>query len=99
MQRQGSGFFSLGIVRGVLAMVVGTLLGIGIVTAARAILGLPAWSEPAWVLGAVFGAVAFLVGIGAFRDWIQWARGHETSEEHELQEPHPRVHQVYNLRY
>jgi cytochrome c oxidase subunit 1 len=75
---------SLGLVRGLLAMVVGMLLGMGLVIGIRALMGLPAWSaEPAWVVGAVFGAVAFMYGAGTLSDWLKWVKGEATPDHHE----------------
>ncbi|OGO31125.1 MAG: cytochrome C oxidase subunit I [Chloroflexi bacterium RBG_16_54_18] len=75
-------------VRGLLAMVIGMLVGMGVVTLVRLLVGLPAWkAEPAWVLGAVFGVVAFMVGTGVMSDWLKWARGEETPEHPEAN-PH-----------
>jgi cytochrome c oxidase subunit 1 len=74
---------SFGIVRGVIGQVAGTLLGMGLVTAIRWMLGLPAWeAEPAAVVGALAGVVGFLTGAGNFADWFRWARGQETPMRH-----------------
>jgi cytochrome c oxidase subunit 1 len=84
-------FFSIGIVRGLIFMVVGFLAGALLVTVIRAILGLPAWawnptgnqygfSEPAWVLGALLSAAAFLLGVGVLTDWLKLMNGQETPE-------------------
>ena len=37
--------------------------------------------EPAWVVGVLVGALAFLYGVGAVSDWMKWAKG-ETTPEH-----------------
>jgi cytochrome c oxidase subunit 1 len=74
---------SLGLVRGVAAQILGTLLGIALVVVVRVLLGLPAWrAEPAVVVGAMVGTIAFLVGVGSLRDWFKWARGQETPMHH-----------------
>ena len=39
--------------------------------------------ESSWVVGALSGALAFLVGVGAVSDWFKWAKGEETSEHGE----------------
>jgi len=39
--------------------------------------------EPAWVFGALVGAVSFLFGVGVVDDWFKWARGIDTPEHHE----------------
>ncbi|MDQ2691044.1 MAG: cbb3-type cytochrome c oxidase subunit I [Chloroflexota bacterium] len=80
-----------GITRGLVWQVVGTLLGALFVTAIRALLGAEnqnlfgayLFSEPAWVVGALVGVVAFLFGSGSVTDWMQWARGIDTPEHHE----------------
>jgi len=42
---------------------------------------LPAWKpEPAAVVGALFGALFFLYGVGVLDDWIKWANGEEAPE-------------------
>ena len=42
---------------------------------------LPAWkTEPAVVVGALFGALFFLYGVGVLDDWLKWAAGEETPE-------------------
>ncbi|HTX90946.1 MAG TPA: cbb3-type cytochrome c oxidase subunit I [Anaerolineales bacterium] len=75
-------FFSLGLVRGLIWQVIGTAFGIGLVTGVRALMRLPAWkAEPAVVVGALFGALFFLYGVGVLDDWLKWANGEETSDE------------------
>ena len=74
---------SLGIVRGIFSQIVGTGLGMGLVMLLRLLRGLPAWkAEPVTVVGALIGALAFLVGAGVFTDWLKWARGEETPMRH-----------------
>ena len=78
------GLFSIGMLRGVLFLIVGTLVGMGIVTGVRAVMGLPAWNpDAAWTLGAIFGTAAFMYGVGALNDWLKWANGVETPEHPE----------------
>jgi cytochrome c oxidase subunit I len=87
MKKNSNGFLSVGLVRGLIAMVIGHLLGMGLVTLIRALMGLEAWSpEPAWVLGGVFGTVAFMYGVGSISDWLKWAKG-ETTQDHHDDEP------------
>ena len=75
------GFFSISMLRGLLGMLVGIPLGMLVVTLVRLLMGLPAWkTEPAWVLGSVFGTVAFMLGTGVMNDWLKWAKGEETPE-------------------
>jgi cytochrome c oxidase subunit 1 len=71
---------SLGLVRGVVAAVVGAGVGAGLTTLVRILVGMPAWkAEPASALGAIFGVVAFLAGVGAFTDWWHWGQGQEAA--------------------
>ena len=74
-------FFSLGLVRGLLWQILGTALGIGILTGIRLIFGLPPWkAESAIVFGALLGAMFFLFGVGVLNDWIKVAAGKEIPE-------------------
>jgi cytochrome c oxidase subunit 1 len=74
-------FFSLGLVRGLLWQILGTALGIGILTGIRLIFGLPPWkAESAIVFGALLGAMFFLFGVGVLDDWIKVAVGKEIPE-------------------
>src|SRR4030043_1156970 len=74
-------FFSLGLVRGLIWQIVGTALGIGILTGIRLLIGLPAWkAESAFVFGALLGAIFFLKGVGVLDDWIKVASGKEIPE-------------------
>ncbi|HSJ54867.1 MAG TPA: cbb3-type cytochrome c oxidase subunit I, partial [Anaerolineae bacterium] len=76
-------FFSLGIVRGLVAQALGTLLGIGLVVGIRALMGLEPWkAEPAAVTGAMLGTITFLIGAGTMSDWFKWAAGKETPIHH-----------------
>jgi cytochrome c oxidase subunit 1 len=78
------GFFSIGLVRALLAMIPGVLLGMVVVMGVRLLMGLSAWKpEPAWVVGAVFGVFAFMIGTGVLRDWFRWAMGEVTPEHPE----------------
>nr|BAL54383.1 cytochrome c oxidase subunit I [uncultured Chloroflexota bacterium] len=77
--------FALGVVRGVIWQVIGTLAGALLVTAIRALMGLNPWgnflfSEVAWVVGGLVGVIAFVAGVGALTDWFKWALGEETPE-------------------
>ena len=75
---------SLGLVRGLVGQVLGTAAGMVVIILARALMGLdPVWSEePAWVLGAVSGAIGFMIGVGAMGDWFKWTSGAETPLHH-----------------
>ena len=79
-----AGFFSIGLVRGVIFMVVGMLIGMGIVTLVRLGMGLPAWMpEPAWTLGGIIGAAFFMYGVGTLGDWLKLANGQDIPEHAE----------------
>jgi cytochrome c oxidase subunit 1 len=82
---------AIGLVRGLLGLVVGALFGILLVSLFRLILGLQVWawnadanqfgfSEPAWVAGALFGFIGFMLSVGVLGDWLKWMRGEETPE-------------------
>jgi cytochrome c oxidase subunit 1 len=72
---------SLGLVRGLLWEVIGTAFGMGFVVVVRVLMRLPAWkTEPVVVVGALFGALFFLYGVGVLDDWLKWAAGEETPE-------------------
>ena len=75
---------SLGLVRGLIWQIIGTAFGIGFVSLIRVLMRLPAWkTEPAVVVGALFGALFFLYGVGVLDDWLKWAAGEETPEHDE----------------
>ncbi|GAB4549213.1 MAG: cytochrome c oxidase subunit I [Anaerolineales bacterium] len=82
-------FVSSALARGLFWQFATMLIGMGLVTAIRAIMGLNAtaapffFTEPAWVFGGFVGSIGFLVGSGVTSDWIQWGRGVDTPEEHE----------------
>jgi cytochrome c oxidase subunit 1 len=50
----------------------------------RALMGLdPVWGqEPVFVVGAIFGIIGFLAGVGAMDDWFKWMDGQETPMHH-----------------
>jgi cytochrome c oxidase subunit 1 len=74
---------SLGFARGLAAQILGTALGMALVVVVRVLVGLPAWkAEPAVVVGAMVGTIAFLIGVGSLNDWIKWAKGQETPMRH-----------------
>jgi cytochrome c oxidase subunit 1 len=76
--------YSIGLVRGVLWQILGTALGIGILTGIRVLMGLPPWkAESAFVFGALLGALFFVYGIGVVDDWIKVANGQEVHEPDE----------------
>lgn len=76
---------SLGLIRGLIWQVIGTIAGALLVTMIRAVMGLNPWgnflfSEAAWVVGGLTGVIAFVAGVGALTDWFKWALGEETPE-------------------
>ena len=74
---------SLGLVRGLVAQIAGTALGIALVVVIRVLMGLDAWeAEPAVVVGGMAGVIAFLIGAGSFTDWFKWTQGEETPMRH-----------------
>ena len=88
--------FSTALFRGLVGLVIASPIGIALVSGIRAAQGLP-WlfsqgqfffTEGAWVLGAVFGSLGFLIGVGAFSDWFKVAMGEEV---HEPLDPAPGV--------
>jgi cytochrome c oxidase subunit 1 len=88
-QKKG-GFFSTGLVRGVLGYIVGMIIGLVLVTVIRMILGLPPTTpfdpqaktfffvEGAYVAGAILGTIGFMLSVGVVGDWLKWMRGIET---------------------
>lgn len=73
--------FKLSLFRGLVAQVIATLAGMGLVMIVRLLVGLPAWkAEPVWVGGALVGVVAFIFGTGVLDDWLKWVNGEETPE-------------------
>ena len=79
--------YSIGLVRGLIWQVIGTLVGLGLVTAIRATMGLGFKAEPAWVTGGILGALFFVGGIGAMNDWWAWAKGQTTPDVEDIVEP------------
>jgi cytochrome c oxidase subunit 1 len=85
-------FFSVGFVRGLIFMLGGYAAGLALVTVIRLLLGLPAFlawnpsgneylfTEAAWVVGTIFAAFAFLLGVGVLTDWLKVMNGEETAE-------------------
>jgi len=76
--------WSIGILRGLIYQIFGTLIGVIFFTAIRTILGLGWKTEPTIVVGGLFGAIFFLIGLGAFSDWWGAALGKEVLEPHEV---------------
>ncbi len=88
---QKAGVFSIGLIRGLISMLIGFLVGAAFVSLIRLILGLSVWiwnptgnqygfAESAWIVGAIFGAIAFMLGVGVLSDWLKWMNGQPTAE-------------------
>lgn len=80
-------FFSTGLFRGLIAQLLGTVVGMAFVLALRVLMGLPlsmtdpTVMEPVFIGGVLIGAVAFMVGVGSFDEWFRWARGKPINED------------------
>jgi cytochrome c oxidase subunit 1 len=82
--------FSLDITRGILYQIAGTLLGMGLVVLIRVLMGISAWeAEPAWVTGAFFGMIGFMIGVGSFDDWFNQALHRDVPDPFEAQAGSP----------
>jgi cytochrome c oxidase subunit 1 len=79
-------FFSLGLIKGLLYQFVGTAVGFALVTLIQTIEGKPLNAEPAWVVGGAIGALSFMWGVGAFRDWWLQVQGKPAPEPHEVED-------------
>ena len=91
MSEKKDSIFSIGLVRGLVGMLAGYLVGFALVSVIRLILGFPIWdynpsgnhygfSEPAWVVGAIFGVFGFMLSVGSTSDWLKWANGQSTPD-------------------
>ena len=90
----------LGLVRGLVGQVLGTLAGMAIVMAIRIAAGMEAWStEPVWVAGMIVGAMGFLIGVGGFTDWSKWWVGKETPFVHGPQPGKPAWARYFDVDY
>ena len=88
-------FYRLSLIRGLVFMVFGALVGILITILIRLLMGLPAWNaEPVLVAGAVLGSMTFMFGTGVLNDWFKWARGEDTPEV-ELGSEASRLEKIY----
>ena len=91
---------SLGLIRGLIAQIIGTALGMGLVMLIRQFEGKPAWkAEPVIVIGALIGAIAFLVGVGIFKDWFKWVKGEKTPIHHGPPEDRPAWTRYFSVDY
>lgn len=78
---------SIGMVRGLVGLVLGTAVGFGLIALLQLVVGAKYDAEPAWVIGAVFGVFGFLIALGSFTDWWGMARGREVLEADQVHEP------------
>lgn len=74
---------SLGIVRGFVWQIAGTIIGIVFAVAMRLMMGMSPWAtEPVWVVAILFGSMGFLIGVGSMTDWFKWMVGIDTPMRH-----------------
>lgn len=93
-------FFKSGFVRGIIAQILGTFVGMGLVMLIRVLMGLEYYDrEPVVVGGMAFGAISFLVGVGVFNDWIKWAKGESTSDHHDPDPNKPSWWRYFNVDF
>ena len=94
-------FLTLGLVRGLIGQVVGTVLGMGLTSLVRLALGMEEiWAaEPAWVVGALFGTFGFVIAVGAVTDWGKWMLGQETPMRHGPPEGRPVWTRYFGVDY
>ncbi len=83
-------FFTSALIRGLLWQLIGWIVGALFLTGIRVLMGLNAFvtgqyffTEPAWVFGALVGALSYVASTGAMTDWFKWAKGEEVSEHRE----------------
>lgn len=99
-------FFSTGLFRGLIAQILGTAVGMAATMAVRVLMGLPAWSgtdvtvqEPVIVIGVIVGAIAFLVGVGSFDEWLRWARGKPANDNIDPDPSKPNWMRYFSVDY
>ncbi len=91
---------SLGLIRGIIGQIIGTALGMILVTVVRMLMGLPAWkAEPATVVGGLIGGVGFMIGVGALADWFKWVKGEKTPMHHGPPEGKPAWTRYFGVDY
>ena len=91
MDKYKSNILSVGLFRGIIFQILGLLLGMGVLSLIRLLLGVPAWkSEPAWVFGGFLGVFGFMIGVGAFTDWFESAKGKPIPDHHDWDPDKPR---------
>ena len=73
----------LGLTRGLLYQAVGTVAGMALAMIWRLLAGMDFWDkEVVFVVGGLTGGFAFMWGVGAIDDWLQWCRGAQTPLHH-----------------
>ena len=82
--------FTSALMRGLLWQMIGWIVGALFVTGIRVLMGLNPFvtgqyffTEPAWVFGALVGALSYVASTGAMTDWFKWAKGEEVPEHRE----------------
>ncbi len=93
----------LGLVRGLVAQVIGTIAGMALAMFLRlAFSDLPAWGEQGEAViatGAVIGGLSFLIGVGAFSDWAKWWVGIHTPFVHGPPKDKPAWTRYFSVDY
>jgi cytochrome c oxidase subunit 1 len=90
-ENRNGNILSTSLVRGLVGFVGGLVVGLILISLIRLVLGLPAFlpydpplsfffTEPAWVVGALFAFAGFMLAIGVMNDWFRWMRGEQTEE-------------------
>jgi len=91
---------SLGIVRGLAGQVIGTALGILLAVIVRIEMGLSVEvTEGAVIVGILLGAVGFMIGVGALKDWFKWMVRIETPLRHGPPEGKPAWTRYFGVDY
>lgn len=100
---------SLGVVRGLIGMLIGVAIGMAVTVAIRLGMGLPAWDavsttnpsglEVAAVVGALLGAISFMISAGVLTDWFKWMRGQATPMRHGPPEGKPAWTRYFSVDY
>lgn len=89
----------LGLIRGIVGQVVGTLLGMALVAGIRRAAGLPEDLEAGLVIGAILGVITFMLAAGVFTDWIKWIMGRKTPMRHGPPEHAPAWVRYFSVDY
>jgi cytochrome c oxidase subunit 1 len=90
----------LGLVRGLAGQAIGSAAGMLLV---YALMPLVSPGTDPWELGvaggAIIGSFTFMLGVGAFSDWLKWSRGHETPMRHGPPEGRPVWTRYFGVDY